>query len=107
MQRFEMDLGLSRRSMQWVLDNRVDAGAAAVYLTLPHNAQEDIRRAGMVYNAERPDRNPSAMLMSRINERVDGHVVKVPESRRCVARDLVNSQQLPSSDIPASSSDIR
>ena len=80
-----MDLVGMRRSMQWILDNRVDSGAAGTFLTLPHNMQEDIRRAGMLYNSNRPDRNPSAMLARRCTERFGGFV-EVPRSIRRVAK---------------------
>ena len=84
------------RSMQWILDNRVDANAASILLALPDHLQENIRRAGMLYNPLHDERNTSAMLRKRINDLMKGAFVEVPGSIRRLATSLVNSQQMPS-----------
>lgn len=84
------------RSMQWILDNRVDANAASILLALPDHLQENIRRAGMLYNPLHDERNTSAMLRKRINDLCKGAFVEVPGSIRRLATSLVNSQQMPS-----------
>ena len=87
-----MDL---ERSMQWVLDNHVDVDAAQKFLALPASVQEDIRRCGMLYNPDRLDRNPSAMLCKRIKSRIACDVA-VPETIRELAQNLVSTRQFPS-----------
>jgi hypothetical protein len=84
------------RSMQWILDNRVDANAASILLALPDHLQENIRRAGMLYNPLHDERNTSAMLRKRIYDLMKGAFVEVPGSIRRLATSLVNSQQMPS-----------
>ncbi len=82
--------------MQWILDNRVDANAASILLALPDHLQENIRRAGMLYNPLHDERNTSAMLRKRIYDLMKGAFVEVPGSIRRLATSLVNSQQMPS-----------
>ena len=92
-----MDLGYLQRSMWWILNNQVDIEAAARFLALPSEAQENIRRGGMLWKADDFHRNTSAMLCKRIKSQVgfEYRYVAVPDWIRKLAIQLVTTQEVP------------